>query len=171
MQRYADGDDRAFEPLFGRYKDRLYRYLKRLCRNDEIVEELCQDVWLRLMKHRKSFNATRSFATYLFSIAHNRLVDHFRSVSSKSFEEFQEGSHLGDSRSVEHQVFSREQIQRFMQVFETLPALQREIFVLHEETSMTLVEIAEAIGVNPETAKSRLRFALVNLRKGMEGYV
>lgn len=171
MQRYANGDDQAFEPLFERYKDRLYRYFRRLCRNDGIAEELCQDVWERLIKHHKSFDARRSFATYLFSIAHNRLIDHFRSMSSKDLEEFREGSYLGDARSVEHQVFSRELVRRFMQVFDTLPAPQREIFVLHEETSMTLTEMAEAIGINPETAKSRLRFALVNLRKGMDGYV
>jgi RNA polymerase sigma-70 factor (ECF subfamily) len=170
MQRFANGDEQAFAPLFDRYKDRLYRYLKRLCGNDGIAEELYQDVWERLIKRRKSFNSSHSFATYLFSIAHNRLVDHFRSVSSRSFQEFQEGSYLGDSGSVEHQVFSLEQVQRFMQVLEALPPPQREIFVLHEETSMTLTELAETIGIKPETAKSRLRFALVNLRKGMEGY-
>jgi len=171
MRRFANGDDQAFESLFRRYKDRLYRYLKRLCRNDGIAEELCQDVWERLIKHRDSFDETRSFVTYMFSIAHNRVVDFFRSVSSKSFEEFEDGSHSDSSRPTDHQAFSREQVRRFMQVFDTLSPAQREVFVLHEETSMTLSEIAEVIGVNPETAKSRLRFALLNLRKGMEGYI
>lgn len=170
MQRFARGDHGAFAPLFERHKDRLYRYLRRLCGSDGLAEELCQDVWERLIRHPRRFDTARSFATYLFSIAHNRVVDHFRSASSRSFEEYQEGAHASESISVEKQVLHREQVQRFMQVLEMLPAPQREIFVLHEETSMTLPEMAEALGINPETAKSRLRFALVNLRKGMEDY-
>jgi RNA polymerase sigma factor (sigma-70 family) len=98
------------------------------------------------------------------------VVDYFRCASSKTFEEFQEGPDICESQAIEHQVFSREQVQRFIQVLGALPAPQREVFVLHEETSMTLAEMADVIGVKPETAKSRLRFALVNLRKGMEGY-
>jgi len=170
MQRFARGDHGAFVPVFERHKDRLYRYLRHLCGNDGLAEELFQEVWERLIKHRRRFDAARSFTTYLFSIAHNRVVDHLRSASSRSFEEYQEGAHAGDSISVEKQVFHREQVQRFMHVLEMLPAPQREVFVLHEETSMTLSEMAEVLGINPETAKSRLRFALVNLRKGMAGY-
>lgn len=171
MQSYTGGNDHAFALLFGRYKDRLYRYLKRQCRNDGIAEELCQDVWERLIKHHRKFDMTRSFATYLFSIAHNRMIDYLRGVSFRSVEEFQEGSQPGNSSAVESQAFSREQVRRFEQVLGALPGPQKEIFILHEETSLTIAEMAEVTGVKPETAKSRLRFALVNLRKGMEGYL
>jgi len=171
MQRYADGDGRAFEPLFGRYKDRIYRYVKRLCQHEAdhngTVEELCQDIWERLIRHRDRFDASRNFATYVFSIAHNRIVDHLRGISSRSYEEFREESGPVDLAPVEGQVYNRQQVRRFIRVFESLPAPQREIFLLHEETSMTLAEMAEATGVKLETARSRFRFALLNLRKGM----
>ncbi len=171
MQRFAGGDDSSFLLLFERYKDRIYRYVKRMCAGDSApVEELFQDIWEKLIRHRDRFDEHRKFAPYIFSIAHNRLVDHFRSTAMASFEQYRDDAAPPDPVPVEKQVFSREQVERFRQVFDTLSAPQREIFVLREETSMTLSEIAEAVGVKPETAKSRLRFALLNLRKGMEGY-
>lgn len=171
MRRFAGGDGQAFESLFARYKDRLYRYLRRLCGSAPVAEELCQDVWERLVRRRSDFDHRRSFATYLFAIAHHRAVDFFRATSPQTFEEFEEDTHVDRSRPADHQAFSREQVQRFREVLDSLSPVQREVFVLHEESSMTLAEIAAAIGVKPETAKSRLRFALLNLRKGMEGYL
>lgn len=171
MQSYVGGNVHAFALLFGRYKDRLYRYLNRQCQDGGIAEELCQDVWERLIKHHRQFDMTRNFATYLFSIAHNRMIDYLRGTSHRSFEEFQDHSGPEGPSTVETQVFSREQVRRFEQVLGALPGPQREIFILHEETSLTLAEIAEVTGVKYETAKSRLRFALVNLRSGMESYL
>ncbi len=170
MREFASGDEASFLLLFERYKDRIYRYVKRMCSSDASAEELFQDIWEKLIKNREKFNTQRKFAPYIYSIAHNRVIDHFRNTSLVTFEQYNDDAVTSDRVSVEDQAYSNEQVKRFMEIVDGLPAPQREIFILHEETSMTMVEIAEAIGINTETAKSRLRFALVNLRKGMEGY-
>lgn len=170
MREFASGDESSFLLLFERYKERIYRYVKRMCSSDASAEELFQDIWEKLIKNRDKFNTHLKFSSYIFSIAHNRVIDHFRNTSLVTFEQFDDDSATSEWVSIEDQAYGHEQIKRFKQVFDSLPAPQREIFILHEETSMTMVEIAEAIGTKTETAKSRLRFALVNLRKGMEGY-
>ncbi len=171
MACYAEGDGRAFPLLFGRYKDRLYRYFRRMCNDEEVAAELCQDVWERVIRHRGRYDPSRRFSTYIFAIAHHRLVDHYRAQRGKALEGIDESTEIGGQACVERHAFSREQVARFKEVLDGLPAAQREVFLLHEETRMSLREMAEVIGVKPETAKSRLRFALRNLRKGMEGYL
>jgi RNA polymerase sigma-70 factor (ECF subfamily) len=76
MLAYRGGDGVAFQVLYGRWRGRLYRYLAHQAA--EAADELFQDVWLRVVGARTGYQATARFATWLFRIAHNRLVDHHR---------------------------------------------------------------------------------------------
>jgi len=78
MTRYAAGDVAAFEALYARHKGPLYRYFSRQCGNADTAAELFQDVWLRIIKARERYEPKARFTTYMYQIAHNCLVDHFR---------------------------------------------------------------------------------------------
>jgi len=78
MTRYATGDVAAFEALYARHKGPLYRYFARQCGNADTADELFQDVWLRIIKARERYEPKARFTTYMYQIAHNCLVDHFR---------------------------------------------------------------------------------------------
>lgn len=78
MTRYASGDVAAFETLYSRHKGPLYRYFARQCGNAATADELFQDVWLRIIKARARYEPKARFTTYMYQIAHNCLVDHFR---------------------------------------------------------------------------------------------
>ncbi len=78
MTRYATGDMGAFEALYTRHKGPLYRYFLRQCGSAETSEELFQEVWIRVIKARERYQPKARFTTYLYQIAHNCLVDHFR---------------------------------------------------------------------------------------------
>jgi RNA polymerase sigma-70 factor (ECF subfamily) len=175
MERYRDGDAGAFDMLYGRHKGGVFRYLVRQCGNRGIAEELFQDVWMNLIRARAAYTVQAKFTTYLYRLAHNRLIDHYRAQSGNAPASFDDvdGPALGDvaaARNHDPAVSAdvRQQAQRMLQLIENLPAAQREAFLLQQESDMSVEEIAQATGVSRETAKSRLRYALVKLREGMQ---
>jgi len=172
MEAWRDGDIASFDVLFDRHKDMLYRYLNRQTGNHAHAEEVFQEVWTALIKNRKSYTVRAKFRTYLFHIAHSRLIDYYRQFdkhSALSYEEhdIQSGQVIETHEQPEGQVDTQHKLASLMQLLDKLPAAQREIFLLHEESGLGLSEIAETLGISRDTVKSRLRYALDKLRKGM----
>ena len=175
MERYRDGDAGAFDALYGRHKGGVFRYLLRQCSSRGIAEELFQDVWMNLIRTRATYTVQAKFTTFLYRLAHNRLIDHYRANSGRvpaSFDE-PDGPALDEveaPRTADPAVSAdaRQQAQRILQLIEGLPEAQREAFLLQQESDMSVEEIAQATGVNRETAKSRLRYAIAKLRHGMQ---
>jgi RNA polymerase sigma-70 factor, ECF subfamily len=173
MLRYCDGDARAFEILYERHKGPLYRYLQRMCRNRETANDLFQEVWGKVIASRERYEVRAQFKTFLFRIAHNCAIDHFRRSARP-----QDGSALDiealadEIAAAPHErpdaAVSHAQLQAdFRRALAGLPAEQRDVFVLYEETGLTLEEIGKITGVAMETAKSRLRYALGKLRAAL----
>src|SRR6516164_3361863 len=79
MLAYGAGDAGAFDTLYARHKGGVYRYLLRHCRNAGIADELFQDVWMSAIRVRATYAVTAKFTTWIYTLAHNRLVDHWRS--------------------------------------------------------------------------------------------
>lgn len=181
MLAYRDGDAAAFEALYRRWRGKLFRTLLRQCGNTAHAEELYQDVWIKVVNARAGYEVAAKFSTWLFRIAHNRLIDHYRSHAREIVGSFEHAGDDGDcafdaaealpapataqpERLLERKALAQELVRQI----EALPAAQRETFLLSEEGEMTLEEIAAATGVNRETAKSRLRYALNKLRQGLK---
>src|SRR3954468_7816352 len=175
MERYRDGEAGAFDVLYARHKGGVFRYLVRQCGNQGTAEELFQDVWMNLIRARLTYTVQAKFTTWLYRVAHNRLIDHYRSQPGAALTSFDadDGPLLEEvpaARGADPavQVDAREQAQRLLQLIDGLPAAQREAFLLQQESDMSIEEIAQATGVSRETAKSRLRYAVEKLREGMQ---
>jgi len=78
MKRYCDGDALAFDRLYARYRGPLYRYIRRQCSDCPEAEELYQDVWLRLVRSHRQWDGVRPFRPWIYRIARNRVIDHWR---------------------------------------------------------------------------------------------
>ena len=83
MLAYAAGDAAAFDALYARHKGGVYRYLLRHCGNAGTADELFQDVWMNVIRVRATYAPTAKFATWLYTLAHNRLVDHWRATGQR----------------------------------------------------------------------------------------
>lgn len=174
MLAYRDGDGAAFAVLYGRWRGRLYRYLAHQA--VEVADELFQDVWLRVIGARAGYEVTARFATWLFRIAHNRLMDHFRARgrSRVDLADDPQDDPLDAVAAPERDappamLERREAARRILDCLAALPEAQRETFLMVEESGMSLEEVASASGVGRETAKSRLRYALDRLRRCLAG--
>ena len=176
MLRYRDGDLRAFEVLYSRHKGALYRYLQRLCRDSEAANDLFQEVWSKVIASRERYEVRAQFNTYLFRIAHNCAIDYFRRTGKvragqiadvDDLEEVLPGNEADrpDARASESEVKAA-----FKRALDELPAEQRDVFVLYEESGLSLEEIGKVTGVAMETAKSRLRYAVSKLRSALKSH-
>lgn len=174
MIAYRDGDAGAFASLYARHRGGLYRFILRQCGRRATADELFQDVWMNLIQARSRYQPTAKFATYLYQVARNRIIDHYR-AGGRSLEMADDPDDPADppapdAHQPERMLETRQQASRLLALVEALPGAQREAFLLHEEGGLTLEEIAEVTGAGRETVKSRLRYALARLREGMEGW-
>src|SRR5947207_3257194 len=78
MLAYAAGDATAFDALYGRHKGSLFRFVLRSVKGRAEAEEIFQDVWMRAVEARRRYEPRAKFTTWLYTIAHNRIVDHWR---------------------------------------------------------------------------------------------
>jgi len=163
MAAYRGGDAGAFEILYARHRTRLFRFVLRSIKARAIAEELYQEIWMRVIEARASYAPKARFTTWLFTIAHNHLVDHWRKRGLTLVA--LEGEDIASaSPDPADQAQARESLERFAATLEALPPLQREAFLLHEEGGLSVAEIAAATGSNEEAAKSRLRYAMAKLK-------
>jgi RNA polymerase sigma-70 factor (ECF subfamily) len=167
MLAYRHGDAGAFETLYKRHRGALYRFVLRAIKQRPAAEELFQEVWIRVIEARSRYAPQARFTTWLYTIAHNLLVDHWRKKGLKvvNLDEIDE---LASADNPARQAEARESIARFLHALESLPAAQREAFLLHEEAGLTVAQIAAATGSNEEAAKSRLRYAMVKLKAAVD---
>jgi len=170
MNEYCAGSSRAFETLYLRHKGGLYRYFLRQCSSRDIAEELFQDVWMKVVNARQNYEQTAKFTTYLYRIAHNRLVDYYRHLSSAQYAQRFEGDHQeaidmqSEHTSAPVELEQAQLNAAVKEAVENLPFDQREAFLLQQEGHLSLADIAEISGTSRETIKSRLRYALNKLR-------
>lgn len=179
MQAYAGGDASAFEQLYARHGLRLWRYFHRNTGDGALADDLSQDLWFAVVDSAGGYEVRSKFTTWLFTMAHHRLVDHWRrqkpgvSLSADTEESMRLADSLFAASGFEPDAQLDRQLmaQTLLAALAQLPAEQRECFLLQVEADMTVADIAQATGVAEETAKSRLRYARTKLRAALEGLV
>lgn len=195
MLAYAAGDPAAFDVLYARYENALYRFVKRMLglRLAPEVDEVFQDTWLRIVSARASFSSQgAAWRTWAFTIAHNLAMDRLR-VSGREVQFYahdEEGDGLEAGRlfsrgllnegalpsdaahpSAEEGAFWRAAGRRLLACLDELPDDQRAAFLLHHGDGFSVEALADALDTHCETVKSRLHDGIKKLREGMERYL
>ena len=174
MLRYASGDYAAFETLYRRHKDAVYRYFLRQM-DAASAADGHQDTWTRVIANRARYRAEGRFRAWLFAIAHNVLADRRRRsmrdaalypATSAAVDEM-----AGGEASPERGAAGIEAAQKLDALIRRLPVAQREALIMHKESGLSLRQIAAVTGATEEGVKSRLRYAMEKLRAGMRDHV
>ena len=177
VARLRRGDLSALSELIARYQNRLYRYLLRMVRQPSEAEDLFQQTWLRVVEKVRSFDGSRNFDAWLFTLARNLTIDHLRRIRPRTLDEPLIDSAHGETAA--DRIPSKDQTpldhtlaaERRMQISEAmmgLPVIYREALTLRFEEEMKIEEIARVTGVPVSTVKSRLRRSLEQLRYALE---
>ncbi|KAF1687989.1 RNA polymerase subunit sigma [Pseudoxanthomonas broegbernensis] len=167
MLAYAGGDTAAFEALYARHRDRLFRFLLGHLRDRALAEELFQDVWQRVIAARANWRPDAPFGTWLYRIAHNRMNDHWRALKHRPpapADAERRTAEVVDPDTPERHAAGQEAGLRLRRALAELPEEQREVVLLRLQGELSLEEIGRITGVGRETVKSRLRYAMDKLR-------
>ncbi|PKA70042.1 RNA polymerase sigma-70 factor (ECF subfamily) [Pseudomonas baetica] len=169
LARYREGDGAAFETLYARHRQGLYRFLLGLSGKAEMADEVFQETWLSLIRSASQPQGRATFRTWLFQIARNRLIDHWRKHGAHQplHDSYDEQAHaVSDEATDPEQLLSLSRnSQRLETALQTLPADQREVFLLRAHGDLDLAQIASLTDTPLETVKSRLRYAQQKLRR------
>jgi RNA polymerase sigma factor (sigma-70 family) len=181
MLRFGRGDATAFEALYRRHESRVFRYLRRNLRNEAGANDLMQEVWFAVARSAASYQPTAKFTTWLFTIAHNRMIDMIRASHRLQSLEAGDASDPDGATLLDHlavdskleppaEVQSQDEAAALLSAVAQLPPEQRAAFLLQAEGELSVEEIAVATGSNFETVKSRLRYARAKLRQVLWEY-
>jgi RNA polymerase sigma-70 factor (ECF subfamily) len=187
MLAFGRGDAGAFDRLYQRHHQALYRFVRRLLGPlaGAQADEVFQDTWLRVVQQRQRYTVTDArFRTWLFTLAHHRAMDVLRrSGRERPWPEDETGDGFEPEAAApwtdwpapppgpDELMFWRHAGQRLLHCLDQLPAAQKSAFLLHHEDGFALDELARALELGYETVKSRLRYALAKLRLCMGAYL
>jgi RNA polymerase sigma-70 factor, ECF subfamily len=156
MLAYSRGDTKAFERLYRRHKDSLYRYVVRQVSNTDLAHDLYQDIWSRIIQASSHYSADAKWTTWAYRIAHNLTVDHYRKLKPLTDSDIE----LESSTSSPERTHSIKELEgQLSTCMDKLPSVQLETFLLSQETDLTLKMIAEVVSASHEAVKTRLRYA------------
>jgi len=179
MLAFKSGDARAFATLVQRHRGPVYNFILRFVGHRQRAEDVLQETWLKVVRNSSEWQPKAKFTTWVYTIARNLCVDSARkesfrkadSLDAPASNDESDGRSMGDLVADEngptpdraaHNTRIRPMIEKAL---ESLPTEQREVFLLREYQGIGFKEIAEVTGVNENTVKSRMRYALEGLRK------
>jgi len=174
MLAYAGGNADAFTVLYNLHKAPLFRFLLRQGITRARADEMFQDIWLKVINARNSYKSTARFQTWLYTIARNLVIDEYRREGKIESIDFEEGvtekiSHPLEENSPEAGIDNGNKQKRLLKSVQGLPFEQRQAFLFRYEAGMNNEDIAQITGTSMETAKSRVRYAIKQLKLKLGG--
>lgn len=178
MAEAAEGNERAFTELVGRYRSRVINLVSRLLNDREASDDISQEVFVRVYLHRKNYRRGAKFSTWLFTIAANLAKNEIRRRKRRrnwsSLDELQEQLHdsslqLMDPRGNREAEVDSAQIQGIVgAAITTLPERYRLALVLRDVDGLAYEEIAQVLRIPGGTVRSRINRARLMLKKKLE---
>ncbi|MBX7099151.1 MAG: RNA polymerase sigma factor [Myxococcaceae bacterium] len=180
MLAFKAGDARAFATLVSRHRGPVYNFILRFVGQRQRAEDVLQETWLKVVRSSSDYQPKARFTTWVFTIARNLCVDSARKESYRQTDSLDapvgedEGRALGETVSddagtaPDRSAYNAGLRPTLEKAIAALPDEQREVFLLREYHGVGFKEIAEVTGVNENTVKSRMRYALEGLRKRLE---
>lgn len=169
---YMDGNNGAFDLLLERNKTKLFSYILFVVRSRDVADDIFQDTFVKVIVklQRGEYRPSGKFSAWLTRIAHNVIMDRFRSQQNSSTVDVEnemarvEGDSLTDE-PVENSFINEQTFTDVKHLMNNLPPLQREVVFMRYFQEMSFKEIAEATGVSINTSLGRMHYAVNNLRK------
>jgi RNA polymerase sigma-70 factor (family 1) len=171
LRLIASGDEKAFNQLFERYRNRLYSYLIKITKSPESAEEATLDVFLKIWNARAILREIGNFEAFLFRVAHNQAVDHLRRAAKSKLiqQELWIGLEtLAASETADQRILSSDMETQIASAMNRLSPQRREAFRLSREEYLNYDEIAERMQLSRNTIRNHLSAALQFIRDNLD---
>ncbi len=173
VKAYADGNNEAFDTLLKRHQDKVYNYILRMIRNEDIANDIFQETFVKAILTIKQGRYTENgkFPAWISRIAHNLIIDWFRQEKSENLQsaDLEDVDILNRKElceaTIEDMMISEQIRDDIKTLITQLPPLQREVLMMRYYQKLSFKEIAQATGVSINTALGRMRYAIINLRR------
>jgi len=162
MAELKNGNFDCAAILFERYHISIYNYFYRMTYFRDESHDLSQNTFHRMLKYRQSFNAEKSFKSWLFGIARNEFLA-FSENKKISFKDIDEEFLLTDSSEIQREM--SENIEVLNLAMNKLSFEERELIVMHRFQEMKQSEIAEILNISLSAIKVRMHRTMLKLRK------
>ncbi len=179
INAYINGNEKAFEILLIRHKNKIYRFINIKLRDNDLTEDIFQETFIKVINTLKSgsYNEEGKFLPWAMRIAHNLVIDHFRRTSRVRI--INESSSINPDFSIfstlkftdeniEEKITRSELESQMVGLVEYLPETQRDILKMRIFQDLSFQDISELENISINTALGRMRYALINLRKLIE---
>lgn len=176
VREYLKGNEKAFEFLMMRHKDRVYSYIYYMVKDRQLAEDIFQDAFVKVINTLKlgKYNDEGKFLPWIMRISHNLIIDTFRKNAKMPTVEPRDEDHdifaslhVFD-QNVEDMLVNDQILKDVRKLIDYLPEEQKEVVLMRHYSDMSFKEISEATNVSINTALGRMRYALINLRKMIE---
>ena len=173
VKAYAEGKNEAFDILLKRHQERIFNYILRIIKNEDIANDIFQETFVKAILTIKQGRYTENgkFPAWISRIAHNLIIDYFRQEKSENHQsaDLEDVDVLNRKElceaTVEDMLVSDQIREDVKYLIQELPPLQREVLNMRYYQNLSFKEIAEMTGVSINTALGRMRYAILNLRR------
>lgn len=173
VRAYAQGDNDAFDILLKRHQERIFNYILRIIKNEDVANDIFQETFVKAILTIKQGRYTENgkFPAWISRIAHNLIIDYYRQEKSENLQ----SADLDDvdvlnrkelcEETIEDVIINHQIREDVKFLIKELPALQKEVLTMRYYQNLSFKEIAEITGVSINTALGRMRYAILNLRR------
>ena len=173
VREYAEGNNDAFDTLLRRHQDRIYSYILRVIKNEDVANDIFQETFVKaIMTIRQGrYTENGKFPAWISRIAHNLIIDYYRQEKSENLQsvDLTEVDILNRrdlcEETIEDVIITDQIFADVKYLIEELPDLQKEVLKMRYYQGLSFKEIAELTGVRINTALGRMRYAILNLRR------
>ena len=174
VELYIQGNNTAFDILLRRYESKVFSYLMSTLRNQEQAEDFFQDIFIKIVVRLKNrqYEETGKFASWIMRIAHNHLVDHYRTSlegiivsDEENGLDLQNSIFLSSDATREKEIIDQQTLSEVKGLIKLLPDAQREVLKMRVYEELSFKEIAQKTNCSINTALGRMRYAILNLRQ------
>ena len=177
LNNYLSGDRAAISQLIDRHTHRVRDYIRMMVKDNDVADDILQETFIKAVRviDEGRYADTGKFLSWILRIAHNQVIDHFRSQkNAKTVSESDAGYNMLGTlrfaeRTVEDAMISSQIEEDVRRLIDRLPAEQREVVMMRYYSGLSFQEIADQTDVSINTALGRMRYALINLRKMIKG--
>lgn len=165
-----NGDKAAFELLYKRYWRKVYNFTNLYIASAIDVEEVVQEVFIKIWDARAFVDETKNFEGFLFIVTRNLIFNRFRSSFNEAFYQMTVLESVADSYNVEDELVASDLHNHLNMLLEMLPPRQREVFHLSRQEHLTYKEISLRLQISEKTVEHHISNVLKFLKRNLELY-